>query len=223
MLDDVYFWGDGDSELLIDILADGVAELEYLLSCGSTKIDQHKCLEGIHSRLPQILSFPSALFDHPPSRNLHSIFHLIIRHRRILLEQTLEYLTVNDRILEETTCIALNLWVGQFGLPDTNNGISDQSRSDCFSICQFPTYVAIIEMRSERFVESIGDISDSVLVLQLLFEDALSIAVATFFYVEHSWMTCLQVNRFDKNDKVLDFHTICPYILHSRSTYFSWD
>ena len=103
----------------------GLTQLYNIASGGSTTIHQHKCLLVVHAGGPHGTAFPPALVNQPAGWNLLMfIIYGIMGHLRILHGQAFILLSVNNGVHKEAASIALHLRIGQFGLPNADDGLA---------------------------------------------------------------------------------------------------
>ena len=115
---------DVDAELIVHILADGVAKRDDFFGSGSAEVDQDQRLFVVHASPSERLAFPSALVYHPSGRYLHPTLHFVEGHLGIVFLKRQELLATHNRVHEETARIALHLRVGQFGVADVDDGLT---------------------------------------------------------------------------------------------------
>ena len=138
----------------------------------------------------------------------------------ISLAYSVPFLHADDRIHEETSCIALYLGVGQL-LPShiydylTHLLWSDLLREDGMREERF-AQGSVVEMRTEGAMETEGNIGDGILPTQKGLEDAGTISVTALGHIPYLLLSSEQAHPLHTLYDVLDLHTIGTYILHSR-------
>ena len=172
ILDEIYFWLDVYSELLLDRLDNFVAEVDDFLRRCSASVDEDKALLLIDACTSEGLALPSALLDEPAGRNLDELIaHIVVREMSVGRSG-------NNGILEEGTSIAKDLRVGQLALTDGNDGIADILQGRSRNIGKGLFQSCIFEMEDRRGVQLQDDARDDVAALSLrLLEQGSTVAV----------------------------------------------
>ena len=151
------------------------------------------------------------------------VVNVIVRHIGILREQLFELLTTDDRIHKEAAGIAHHLRIGQFGIADVNDDLSQllgRGMVDATAL-QFCTDIAIVQTRREDRRELIGDMSDEITVLPLLLEAALTIAILAITIGKTALPAGLNLNGFDADYQVFDLSTIGSDILYGTGSHIA--
>ena len=225
-LNDVYFGVDVDAELLHDVLADLLAEGDYLCAGGSTEIDEDKSLLVVDGCTTERLAFPAALLYHPAGRNLLLVVaDMVVGHRWVLGKELLELFAADNRIHEEAAAIAENLRVRELGIANGNDGVTDilgRRFSDAALLKGF-AYAAVFYMRSEDGGELVGDGGDEILVLPLILETALAVSVVAVGIHDGDLLASGEFHGIDAMDDVLGFHAVSADVLHGRGADIAGD
>ena len=149
----------------------------------------------------------------------------IMRHLRIFGQKRLEFCTRDHGIHEETAGIALYFGVGQFGITDIDNGLTQLlgSRFSNALTLQFSTNISIIQMGMERFRELIFHTDNEILILPILLETTLTIAIFALGIFEDADMACSYLNSTDATNQILSLGTIGSYVLYRTGSHIAWN
>ena len=125
----------------------------------------------------------------------------------------------DDGVHEETSCIALNLWVGQLRTTDVDDDLSQlfcrKLLDGDVAALQFGTNASVVEARSEMCAKAICDIQHSPpTTLCVSFENTVPIAVLAFLTGECAPFAILQVHAFNVDDEVLCFGSVGSDVLN---------
>ena len=128
MLNDIYFGVDVDTKLSFDISTNGVAEVNNLLTCGATTIDEDEGLLVVNACTAQRTALPTTLVNHPAGRNLLVVgIYIIMWHLRIFSQQGFKLLTTHYGIHEEAARIARDLGVWELGVANVDDYLTQLS------------------------------------------------------------------------------------------------
>src|SRR5690606_9564397 len=72
------------------------------------------------------IAFPSSLLDEPPSGYFHSLLIRISGNLRKCQSKLLKLPVVDCRVFEKRACIADDLGIGEFGLPNFDDRLADR-------------------------------------------------------------------------------------------------
>ena len=222
---DVHFRVDIDAELCFDIVADGVAEVDNLLTCGTTAIDEDEGLLVVNACTAQRAAFPATLVNHPAGRNLLVVsIYIIMWHIGIGGQQLLKLLTLYHGIHEEAARIARDLGVRELGIADVDDYLTELGGCGCLdaSAIQLATDIAILGRLAALVAgQAVDDMGDEVFVLPLVLETAVAVAILALLASEDAQATGTYLDGLDSLYQVLDLGTIGTDILDGTGTHLT--
>ena len=216
---------DINAKLCFDIVADSVAEVDNLLTCGATTIDKHQGLLVVDACTAQRTAFPATLVNHPAGGNLLVVsIYIIMWHIGIGGQQLLELLTLHDGIHEEAACIARDLGVRELGIADVDDDLTQLGscrRLDASAV-KLATDIAILGRLTALVAgQLVDDMRDEVFVLPLVLETAVAIAILALLARKDTQAASTNLDGFDRRYQVLDLGTIGTDILYGTGTHLT--
>ena len=211
------------AKALTDVVANGLAEVDNLLTCGATTIDEDEGLLVVDTCTAQRTAFPATLVNHPAGGNLLVVsIYIIMWHIGIGGQQLLELLTLYDGIHEKAACIARDLGVRELGIADVDDDLTQLGscrRLDASAV-QLATDIAILGRLTALVAgQLVDDMRDEVFVLPLVLETAVAVPILAFLASEDAQATRTYLHGLDRHYKVLDLGTIGTDILDGTGTH----
>ena len=198
-------------------MLDGLAEPDHLVACRAATVDQHQRLLVVHASAAQRAAFPATLLNHPASGNLLVVsIYIIMWHVGIAGSQFLILPATHDGVHEEAAGIARQLWVGQLGPANVDDGLAQltgRRLADALPL-QLCTYVAIVELGLKRLAQLEVDLRDEVAVAPLVLEAAVAVAIAALSVLEATQLARGNLHGPHPFNQVLGLSPIGPNILH---------
>ena len=187
----------------------------------SATVDQYQRLLIVHSRIPQAFTFPTALFNHPASRNLHMrSIHLIGWHGRIFLQQRFIFCTRNNRIHEKASCVSKHFRIGQFTFANAHNHLSDRCQINLGIFLQFLTNRAIVQRVLFSLIQSKSYMSHKERFHVRSLKHTVPIGITTLFNAENSPVS-VHIHRFHTAYQIFHFDAIGTNILYGAGSYLT--
>ena len=151
------------------------------------------------------------------------IIHHIVGHIGIIRTELVILRLLHDGIHKETAGISLFLGVGQLRVTDADDAVTQLLRRGILNsfLAQLLTDIPVVEVRCERFLQTVSHMGDQETVFPVVLKPALSIMVVAFLIRKPMDESGLDLHGLYLIYYILNLRAIGTNVLHSRGTHLS--
>ena len=144
-------------------------------------------------------------------------------HVWIKVFQRFEFASLHDGVHKKAASVALNFGIGQFCIPNVDDGLSQLNGRGCNDafLSQSGLDVAIIKMRNKCSAEPIGNVGDKKTIFPIAFKTTLAIGILALGIGKLNDTTRFHLYGFDSGDQIFYLSTVCTDVLNSTCSHFA--
>ena len=213
------------TEFLEDFVLHDFGKLHHVVSCGVSSVYEYECLILMNSCALVLEAFQSALVDEPSGSQLEVCTSSEIFYFGKFSLQCLECFSIDNGILEETSCTASFRDFGKFFAANVDYCGADVGWRwiSYLVVGQIFFDIGIRAVDGRVFAELVNYRQNYCLSFQQVLENAFAVAEAAGLVAHVLYVARVEVQEFHAMYELTGFGSVCTDVLNGTCSYSSRD